>query len=112
MGLFIPVNRGACAEQMRPVQGHFVAESGRRRGLDLRFRAGHTPVMTVQTPTPFPLAGAGVPEQVAFDRREEIAADLYVSLNTLKTHLSNIYRKLEVTERNQAVARATELGLI
>lgn len=26
--------------------------------------------MTVQTPTPFPLAGAGVPEQVAFDRRE------------------------------------------
>ena len=45
-------------------------------------------------------------------KNHEIAAGLYVSLNTLKTHLSNIYRKLGVTERNQAVARATELGLI
>ncbi|HSF97147.1 MAG TPA: helix-turn-helix transcriptional regulator, partial [Ornithinibacter sp.] len=45
-------------------------------------------------------------------KNQEIAAELYVSLNTLKTHLANIYRKLGVTERNQAVARATDLGLI
>ena len=42
----------------------------------------------------------------------EIAADLYVSVNTVKTHLSSIYRKLGVTERNAAIARASDLGLL
>lgn len=45
-------------------------------------------------------------------KNEEIAHDLFVSHNTLKTHLRSIYRKLDATERNEAVARATELGLI
>ncbi len=42
----------------------------------------------------------------------EIAARLYVSVNTLKTHLKNIYRKLEVTSRGEAIERAEELGLL
>lgn len=42
----------------------------------------------------------------------EIAADLYISINTMKTHVRNIYRKLGVTDRDAAVARATELGLL
>ena len=41
----------------------------------------------------------------------EIAGQLYISLNTLKTHLRTIYRKLEVGGRRQAIQRATELGL-
>jgi LuxR family maltose regulon positive regulatory protein len=45
-------------------------------------------------------------------RNQEIAADLFVSVNTVKTHLGNIYRKLGVTERNEAVDRATSLGLL
>jgi LuxR family maltose regulon positive regulatory protein len=43
---------------------------------------------------------------------EEIAADLYVSVNTVKTHLKSVYRKLAVNRRNEAVRRARELGLM
>jgi LuxR family maltose regulon positive regulatory protein len=41
----------------------------------------------------------------------EIAARLYVSVNTLKTHLRAIYRKLGVTTRQAAIRRAEEEGL-
>ncbi|WP_247197684.1 LuxR C-terminal-related transcriptional regulator [Streptomyces sp. GESEQ-35] len=43
---------------------------------------------------------------------EDIAADLYVSVNTVKTHLKSVYRKLAVNRRNDAVRRARELGLL
>ncbi|MFH8463052.1 LuxR C-terminal-related transcriptional regulator [Streptomyces sp. NPDC017991] len=43
---------------------------------------------------------------------EEIAADLYVSVNTVKTHLKSVYRKLAVNRRNEAVRRARELRLL
>ncbi|HEX2605930.1 MAG TPA: LuxR C-terminal-related transcriptional regulator [Flavisolibacter sp.] len=43
---------------------------------------------------------------------EEIAGRLFVSLNTVKTHLSNLYFKLEVKRRTQAVEKARSLGLI
>lgn len=42
----------------------------------------------------------------------EIADDLVVSRNTVKTHLSHLYGKLAVTSRTQAIARAHELHLI
>jgi LuxR family maltose regulon positive regulatory protein len=42
----------------------------------------------------------------------EIAQTLYVSINTVKTHLRNIYGKLGVTNRRAATAKATALGLI
>ena len=41
----------------------------------------------------------------------DIAAELYVSLNTLRTHTRNIYVKLGVNNRREAVRRAAELGL-
>ncbi|MER6253933.1 LuxR C-terminal-related transcriptional regulator [Streptomyces sp. NPDC001584] len=43
---------------------------------------------------------------------EEIAAALYVSANTVKTHLKSIYRKLCVTRRSEAVHRAQDLGML
>uniref|UniRef100_UPI000AC9F94B helix-turn-helix domain-containing protein n=1 Tax=Streptomyces scabiei TaxID=1930 RepID=UPI000AC9F94B len=43
---------------------------------------------------------------------EEIAADLYVSVNTVKTHLKSVFRKLAVNRRNDAVRRARELHLL
>ena len=42
----------------------------------------------------------------------EIGNELYVSLNTIKTHTRSIYAKLRVGSREQAVARARELGLL
>jgi LuxR family maltose regulon positive regulatory protein len=42
----------------------------------------------------------------------EIARELYVSLNTLRTHTKRIYTKLEATSRRAAVIRAREHGLL
>jgi LuxR family maltose regulon positive regulatory protein len=42
----------------------------------------------------------------------EIGNELYVSLNTIKTHTRNVYAKLRVSSRQQAVIRARELGLL
>jgi LuxR family maltose regulon positive regulatory protein len=41
----------------------------------------------------------------------EIADRLFLSLNTVKAHTRNIYGKLDVHSRTQAVARAQDLGL-
>jgi LuxR family maltose regulon positive regulatory protein len=42
----------------------------------------------------------------------EIGARLYLSLNTVKTHTRALYRKLGVSSRQEAVVRATALGLV
>ncbi|SCL17241.1 LuxR family transcriptional regulator, maltose regulon positive regulatory protein [Micromonospora pallida] len=42
----------------------------------------------------------------------EIASELSLSVNTVKTHVRNIYRKLDATRRREAVRRARELHLI
>jgi LuxR family maltose regulon positive regulatory protein len=42
----------------------------------------------------------------------EIAAELYVSTSTVKTHMRHIYAKLGVHGRSKAVARARDLGLL
>ncbi len=43
---------------------------------------------------------------------QEIADKLFVSINTIKTHSSNLFQKLEVSRRTQAIQRAKELRLI
>jgi predicted ATPase/DNA-binding CsgD family transcriptional regulator len=45
-------------------------------------------------------------------QNREIADRLVVSLNTVKTHINNIYSKLSVTNRVQAVIRARELEIL
>jgi ATP/maltotriose-dependent transcriptional regulator MalT len=44
--------------------------------------------------------------------QREIGAELYVSLNTVKTHTRSIFRKLGASTREDAVARARQSGLI
>lgn len=52
-------------------------------------------------------------EQLASGQsNKEIAQALHVSPNTVKTHLSNLYEKLQVSQRVQAVQKAKDLQLI
>ena len=42
----------------------------------------------------------------------EVASKMHISVNTVKTHLDHIYRKLATTRRGEAVRRARQLDLI
>jgi two-component system, NarL family, response regulator LiaR len=42
----------------------------------------------------------------------EIATRLFVSLNTIKTHTSKLFEKMEVKRRTQAIEKAKRLSLI
>jgi LuxR family maltose regulon positive regulatory protein len=44
--------------------------------------------------------------------RQEIASQLILSLNTVKTHARNVYSKLGVNNQMQAVGKARGLGLL
>lgn len=43
---------------------------------------------------------------------QEIADKLFVSVNTVKTHVANVYVKLDVSRRTQAISKAKELKII
>ncbi|MDP6666859.1 MAG: response regulator transcription factor [Dehalococcoidia bacterium] len=43
---------------------------------------------------------------------QEIAEHLVVSVSTIKTHINRTYRKLDVHNRTQAVARVRQLGIV
>jgi DNA-binding CsgD family transcriptional regulator len=52
-------------------------------------------------------------ERLAAGRsNKEIGRDLGLSPNTVKTHVANLYGKLEVSRRTQAIGKARELALI
>jgi LuxR family maltose regulon positive regulatory protein len=48
----------------------------------------------------------------AGDANQTIADKLFISVRTVKKHSSNVFNKLNVSSRTQAVARARELGLL
>lgn len=48
----------------------------------------------------------------AGDANKEIARALEISPNTVKTHIANLFQKLEVQRRTQAIQKARELRLI
>jgi LuxR family maltose regulon positive regulatory protein len=45
-------------------------------------------------------------------RAPEIASELYISTNTVRTHVRHIYAKLDAHGRAEAVARGRQLGLL
>ena len=46
------------------------------------------------------------------DNPFEVPAALFISPNTVKTHIASIYDKLGVNKRTQAVSRANEMGIL
>ena len=47
-----------------------------------------------------------------WEKNQEIASQLYITLNTVKGHARNIYAKLSVKSRTQAVAKGKVLGIL
>ena len=74
--------------------------------------------------TAAPAADEGLPEPLserelevlaliaAGESNQEIAAKLFVSTSTVKTHINRLYRKLGARSRTQAIARAREMDLL
>lgn len=65
------------------------------------------PTRTGQSLLAYLILNAGTPQ-----RRERLAEQLVVSINTIKTQLKNIYAKLEVHSREEAVETARALNLL
>lgn len=73
------------------------------------------PARQPDTPVPAPLTGSELavlrflPSHMT---NQEIAEALFLSINTVKTHLRSVYRKLGVATRRQAISAAGRLGLL
>jgi LuxR family maltose regulon positive regulatory protein len=88
---------------------------GATRPPTARVRAGAVPV-----PVNTPIVVDSLSERelqvlqhlAAMLRTVEIADAMYLSVNTVKTHVRSILRKLAASRRNEAVRRARELGLV
>ena len=99
--LFVGINPGL---RSAAVGHHFAGASN--RFWKLLFDSG----LVDQRLTPRELEVARLIGLGASNR--DVAQTLVVSLGTVKKHLNNIFLKLEVQSRTQAVARARELGLL
>jgi LuxR family maltose regulon positive regulatory protein len=71
---------------------------------------GEPQAVLVETLTPKELEVLGHLEELL--TTEEIAGEMFVSVNTVRTHVRSVLRKLGVNRRNAAVRRARELGLV
>jgi LuxR family transcriptional regulator, maltose regulon positive regulatory protein len=92
-----------------------------RRLLAPALRQGQRPAApSVPDPPPTPLVIEPLTERERDVLRHfsgmlntaEVASELYISVNTVKTHLKSIYRKLSATHCGEAVRRARQLELI
>jgi LuxR family transcriptional regulator, maltose regulon positive regulatory protein len=106
-------------EQVRAIVGRLTADANpavaglAKRILDLT--PGRVPVEVAQVG----LVEKLTERELAVLRRlpsslstAEVARTLYVSLNTVKTQMRSIYRKLGVNSRHEAVEAARRLGLL
>ena len=85
-----------------------------------------SPLGPIQTDLKMELIQSDVINQFGISKRElevlelmatglsnqEIADKLFVSLNTVKTHAANLFVKLDVSRRTQAVSKGRELGIL
>ena len=92
----------------RPGLGTLVGEAEELRAKLAKARGSTVPgisALTVAELRLLPLLATHLP-------MHEIAAEMYLSIHTVRTQAKSVYRKLGATTRSQAVARAQELGLL
>jgi LuxR family transcriptional regulator, maltose regulon positive regulatory protein len=103
---------------LRDAEHQGVAGDHARRLLSLRASPEAEAPDSEQRPEPpsaDPLSERGLQVLRLLDSElsgPQIARELFVSLNTPRTHTKHIFTKLEVTTRRAAVSRARERGLI
>lgn len=96
---------GRAADRGQPEHIHAVLDD-LRAGVGSTGRIGDTAI------EPLSDRERDVAQRLYLDKTlSEIAAELFISTNTVKTHVRSIYRKLEASNRKEAVRRARELGL-
>ena len=84
----------------------FELETQRLSGLGIKPNEPETPqILTTRELEVVQLLAAGL-------SYAEIALQLVITENTLKSHIKNIYAKLEANNRTQAINRANELGIL
>jgi len=93
----------------RPIPAHYL-----RKLLALLERdAAGTALPAAGLPEPVSERELAVLQLIAAGKsNRRIASELFVSVGTVKTHINNVYRKLDAHSRTQALARARELDLI
>jgi len=102
--LHAAVERGIATKYVHRLLGAFAGETKDDRRITLASAALVEPLSDRELDVLRLLAGG--------QTNQEIANGLYVSVNTVKTHLKNIYGKLGVRSRRKAVAEAKKLGLV
>lgn len=98
----------ALREILDDFSGHF----GDQELFAEQVRARVQPQELVHAPILTPGEYTVLRELASGDTTDSIATTLFVSVNTIKTHLRGIYRKLDVTNRRDALKAARRSGLI
>ena len=92
----------------RPGLGTLVGEAGTLRARLAKKRESSVPGASALTAAELRL----LPMLSTHLSFPEIAAELFLSLHTIKSEMKSVYRKLGASTRNQAVTQARELGLL
>ena len=92
----------------RPDLGTLVGEAEALRAQLSRQRGGGSPGASALTAAELRV----VPLLATHLTSAEIAAELFVSVHTVKSQQASLYRKLGTSSRSQAIARARQLGLL
>ena len=111
--LLVRLSKSSPADIFPPVQGYiskllqaFEMEAQRLSGLGIKFDKPESPqILTLRELDVVRLLASGL-------SYAEITQQLVITENTLKSHIKNIYAKLEANNRTQAINRAMELGIL
>ena len=113
--LILPFAMTGAAELLDTLPSHETAHGGLRAEI-IDLLRGEAPSAARERPSP---ADELSPSELRVLRylptnltRPEIAGELYVSINTINTHMRNIYLKLGAHDRSSAVQRAREFRLL